>query len=229
MGQRQGDSVVGDVKGGGGIGDVGWALEADIGQQHQETQTSQTGIIDGRGAGAAAEENNTSDMDVPGLGTNVATIPMSTINRSDANHDVSPIKSELIPHSQAQPLPQQAEIRARATAPTPKILRLVLLPSSASSTSPSRAKQKGRVAILDSRPSGYLIGRDRSLGSAVLRIKEMGVSRVHARVWRGFKQEGNDEEGEEVRKGGTGRETGWWVVDCGKFFFVNYSIYSSFD
>ncbi|KAJ9114215.1 hypothetical protein QFC22_005667 [Naganishia vaughanmartiniae] len=189
---------------GGGIGDVGWALEADLdaepSYERDEKKNGTTTAIDL--ADKNALDTTAMTAAVTSVNEHVA-LPEATIG--EATHRVQPTQT--------------------ATAAVPKILRLVLLPSSsASSTTTTSAHQgnKPRVAILDSRPSGYLIGRDRSLGSAVLRVKEMGVSRVHARVWRGFKEE-EEEGGIEVgQEGGErNREKAWWIVDCGTSAFFH--------
>ncbi|KAG7530909.1 hypothetical protein FFLO_04732 [Filobasidium floriforme] len=75
-------------------------------------------------------------------------------------------------------------------------LRLVKIDSpstSSSTTSPSSSSPlptTETLAILDARPSGYILGRDKHLSLPVLRLKELAVSKIHAAVW-------------------------FWIVDCG--------------
>jgi hypothetical protein len=203
--QSQGDRV--QEGGAGGIGDVGWALEADL--DTGPDQTCDTGAM----PSGDAKGRKTSDSNGLREPHTITTATTTSATKSDI-HVVPAVSIERTSQ------PSELHAAAQSAVSVPKILRLVLLPPSASastsaSTSTSTPKpNKPRVAILDSRPGGYLIGRDRSLGSAVLRVKEMGVSRVHARVWRGFR---DADDGVEAVEGGVGRERekGWWVVDSG--------------
>ncbi|KAJ9127298.1 hypothetical protein QFC24_000705 [Naganishia onofrii] len=206
--QSQGDRV--QEGGAGGIGDVGWALEADL--SPGPDQTCDTGAMP---SGDAKGRKPADDNGLEEPHTTTTTTTTTSATKSDI-HVVSAVSAERTSY------PPDPRAAAQSAVSVPKILRLVLLPPSASasastsaSTSTSTPKHnKPRVAILDSRPGGYLVGRDRSLGSAVLRVKEMGVSRVHARVWRGFQ---DADDGVEAAEGGAGRERekGWWVVDSG--------------
>ncbi|KAJ9092456.1 hypothetical protein QFC21_006838 [Naganishia friedmannii] len=208
--QNQADRVQG-----GGIGDVGWALEADIvDEPDREEMQKRNG---NRTLVEVNDKQETSDSTIIGISRNATT---TSKNASDNHVSPTPSTTALVFNDEATHRISSPE--AQIAAPVPKILRLVLLPlttaTATTTASPSSSSApKPRVAILDSRPSGYLIGRDRSLGSAVLRVKAMGVSRVHARVWRGFREaEDGERVGEaEVVGRETEREKGWWIVDCG--------------
>ena len=98
----------------------------------------------------------------------------------------------------------------------PTFLRLVKVDSSSSPLSPDAT-----LAILDSRMSGYLIGRDKHLTKPVLRLKELPVSKIHAIVWFGRR----DKDLSDVVRDAVGRVEAvedqhddarrFWIADCG--------------
>lgn len=88
---------------------------------------------------------------------------------------------------------------------TPKhILRLVV---SASPVLPI-----GGMAMIDAREGGIHIGRDRQIGQARLRIKEMEVSKTHAVVYWGRGCERIEDAEAEAE------DEGWWIVDLGTLY-----------
>lgn len=173
--------------------DVGWALEADIegtSKARHEEESRRKGDIghsyttatpDGRRDPSLYLSTGTSRKD--GGTHHDGTKSSGPLKRNDAIISAAPI--------------------ARTTPPipptTPAVLRLVLVKSA---VLPSDAK----IAILDSREGGYHLGRDRSASHPVLRMKEMEVSKVHALVYYGVK--------EERYAGGTEGKA-WWIVDLG--------------
>lgn len=161
----------------GGIGNVGWALDVDVGDTK-------------KGEGKVLEQKQTEEAED---GEVVEEMPRYTANPESSRHEIS-----------NGPTTTQPTITA-----TPRILRLVLIKSDILSRDPSAPK----VAILDSQPSGYYLARDRSAGKPVVRLKEMVVSKVHALVWYGRRDE--ESAGESGR--GEGEEKGFWIVDCGAF------------
>jgi hypothetical protein len=87
-----------------------------------------------------------------------------------------------------------------------QILRLVALKSSILTGAE-------RVAVIDSREDGFIIGRDKNFHPRI-RLKEMEVSKVHATLfWGDGKGSLDDEEG----------EAGYWLVDNGRPRSVNKS------
>ncbi|KAI5449434.1 hypothetical protein NCC49_004718 [Naganishia albida] len=173
--------------------DVGWALEADIegtSKARHEEESRRKGDIghsyttatpDGRQDPSLYLSAGTSRKD--GGTHHDGTKSSGPLERNDAIISAAPI--------------------ARTTPPipptTPAVLRLVLVKSA---VLPSEAK----IAILDSREGGYHLGRDRSASHPVLRMKEMEVSKVHALVYYGVK--------EERYAGGTEGKA-WWIIDLG--------------
>ncbi len=80
-----------------------------------------------------------------------------------------------------------------------QILRLVALKSSI-------LRDTEKVAVIDSRDDGFIIGRDKTFHPRI-RLKEMEVSKVHATLfWGDGKGSLDDEEGDE----------GYWLVDNGE-------------
>jgi hypothetical protein len=156
----------------GGIGNVGWALDVDLGESKDERKGDEEGIEE-------AEDGEVVDE-----------APTYSTHHQGSGHEIS----------------DGPTITRPPVAATPRILRLVLIKSDILPTDPPAPK----VAILDSRGSGYYLARDRSAGKPVVRLKEMVVSKVHALVWFGRR----DEEGGEG-DGGRGEEKGFWIVDCG--------------
>lgn len=72
------------------------------------------------------------------------------------------------------------------------------------------------VAILDDRSDGYLIGRDRVPHAPMIRLKEMEVSKTHARIffWNERQDVGVD-DGWELVTDENFRGEGFYVVDVG--------------
>lgn len=171
----------------GGIGNVGWALDVDVGDSPKDERKDAHQEA-GRQATVNAEEGEIIDAEM------TQRMPLQASHTEISNGPTTAV------HHPPHPTP----------AATPRVLRLVLIKSDILPTDPSAPK----VAILDSRPSGYYLARDRSAGKPVLRLKEMMVSKVHAMVWYGAR-EGDGAGGEgDVRAQG---ENGFWVVDCGMF------------
>jgi hypothetical protein len=112
-------------------------------------------------------------------------------------------------------------------------LRLVKIDSpSPSTTTPSSSSPlptTETLAILDARPSGHILGRDKHLSLPVLRLKELAVSKIHAAVWFGWRGRHLEEEilrtgaekdevQEELGMDDSGVSMGerrFWIVDCG--------------
>ncbi|GHJ87015.1 hypothetical protein NliqN6_3417 [Naganishia liquefaciens] len=160
----------------GGIGNVGWALDVDVGDSGE--RTSKDGGHDG------VEDGEIPDAEpIGGQPPQAPTIEIS--------HGPTPI----IHHP-----PSSTPAPAR-------VLRLVLITSDILPRDPHAPK----VAILDSRPGGYYLARDRSAAKPVLRLKEMVVSKVHAMVWYGTRDADGPESQGDPRQG----ERAFWVVDCG--------------
>jgi hypothetical protein len=114
-------------------------------------------------------------------------------------------------------------------------LRLVKIDSSSTSSSTTTPSSSSplptteTLAILDARPSGYILGRDKHLSLPVLRLKELAVSKIHAAVWFGWRGKHlgeeilrtgaeKDEVQEESGMNDSGVSMGerrFWIVDCG--------------
>jgi hypothetical protein len=93
----------------------------------------------------------------------------------------------------------QVEVSAAVAPKTTQILRLVVVKSGI-------LRDSERVAVIDSREDGFIIGRDKNHRPRI-RLKEMEVSKVHATVfWGDGKGSLDDEEGDE----------GYWLVDNGE-------------
>jgi dipeptidyl aminopeptidase/acylaminoacyl peptidase len=93
----------------------------------------------------------------------------------------------------------QVEVSAAVAPKTTQILRLVVVKSRI-------LRDSERVAVIDSREDGFIIGRDKNHRPRI-RLKEMEVSKVHATVfWGDGKGSLDDEEGDE----------GYWLVDNGE-------------
>lgn len=170
----------------GGIGNVGWALDVDVGNPSQDGRHDS-----GQEASKGAEDGEIVNSE-PGH-----KYPMQSSRSEFSNGPTTAINSQ----SQS------------VVSTTPRVLRLVLVKSDILPTDPTAPK----VAILDSRPSGYYLARDRSAGKPVVRLKEMEVSKVHAMVWHGSRdaEDGGGESDARVRPA----EKGFWIVDCGGFRF----------
>jgi hypothetical protein len=169
----------------GGIGNVGWALDVDVGDSkdgrkgdHERTEEAEDGEVVEEGPTYCTRDQ------VSGHEFSNGPTPATTITQPP--HSISPA--------------------------IPRILRLVLIKSEILPTDPSAPK----IAILDSRGSGYYLARDRSAGKPVVRLKEMVVSKVHALVWFGRRDEGIGEDGDNRGES----EKGFWLVDCGAFLWV---------
>lgn len=76
----------------------------------------------------------------------------------------------------------------------------------------SKALEVGSVAVLDARPDGFRLGRDRAVKGDTprVRVKEMEVSKTHALVYFGTR-------GREPRHGRdvAPEPEGWWILDLG--------------
>lgn len=114
--------------------------------------------------------------------------------------------------SQDTPIAERLETPAKASSqPQPiRVLRLVKLSSDV-------LPREHTVAILDDRPEGYLLGRDRVPHSPLIRLKEMEVSKTHARIffWNERQEIGVD-DGWELVTDENFRGEGFYVVDVGQ-------------
>ncbi|KAH8087512.1 hypothetical protein HD553DRAFT_294176 [Filobasidium floriforme] len=148
---------------GGGIGNVGWGLDFVLpGEEPPNIPQKGVRSVNGDTTGKAA---STSD--------DIAGPSGPTVNPKSI-----PGTSNAVPTKHASTL---------------RLVKIESPSTSSSTTSPSSSSPLATtetLAILDARPSGYILGRDKHLSLPVLRLKELAVSKIHAAVW-------------------------FWIVDCG--------------